>query len=338
MRGYDALMARIAVIGGGAFGTGMACVAARSGNDVAIWAREPEVVAAIDGARENTHFLAGVRLPEAIRATGELGLAVDEADLVLMAVPAQHMRRIAGALAPELGRGRAVVSCAKGVEAGSGQLMPEVLAEMLPQCAVAVLSGPSFAREIASDLPCGVMLACADWQVAESAARLLANPRFCVHLSGDVPGTALAGAMKNVIAIASGIVHGRRLGENARATLITLGLAETVRLGMVKGARAETFLGLAGAGDFMLTAQSLQSRNTTLGIALGEGRLLPDILAGRKEVTEGVASVGAVLQLARQLHVEMPVTQALDALLNQGASLDAAIEALMKHLPPLCRT
>jgi glycerol-3-phosphate dehydrogenase (NAD(P)+) len=330
-------MARIAVIGGGAFGTGMACVAARSGNEVALWAREPEVVAAINGARENTHFLAGVRLPEGIRATGELGLAVDEADLVLMVVPAQHMRRVAGELRPALRPNMPVVSCAKGVESGSGQLMPEVLADMLPGCVIGVLSGPSFAREIASDLPCGVMLACADWAIAEIAARRLANPRFCVHLSDDVPGTALAGAMKNVIAIASGIVHGRRLGENARATLITLGLAETVRVGLAKGGRMETFLGLAGAGDFMLTAQSMQSRNTTLGIALGEGRALAEVLAGRKEVTEGVASVAAVLRLADILRVEMPVTRALDAILNQGASLDAAIEALMKALPPLCR-
>lgn len=326
------------MIGGGAFGTGMACVAARSGNDVALWALEPEVVEAINHGRENTHFLPGARLPEGIRATAELGLAVDEADLVLMAVPAQHMRTIAGRLAPEMRRGMPVVSCAKGVERASGQLMPEVLADMLPGCTIAVLSGPSFAREIANDLPCGVILACHDWSVAEIVARRLANPRFCVHLSDDVAGTALAGAMKNVISIASGIVHGRRLGENARATLITLGLDEAVRLGIAKGGHAETFLGLAGAGDFMLTAQSLQSRNTSLGVALGEGRALADILAGRKEVTEGVATVGAVLQLAGQLHVEMPVTRALDAILNQGASLDAAIAALMKALPPLCRT
>jgi glycerol-3-phosphate dehydrogenase (NAD(P)+) len=215
--------------------------------------------------------------------------------------------------------------------------MPEVLAHMLPEAVVAVLSGPSFAREIAADLPCGVALACAEWSVGESLARAISNPRFCVHLSDDVPGTALAGAMKNVISIASGVAHGRKLGENARATLITLGLAEAARLGIVKGARAETFLGLAGAGDFMLTAHSLQSRNTSLGVALGEGRRLADILGQRKEVTEGAFSVEAVAMLARQLHVEMPITQSLDGLLNGGLALDAAIAELMKHLPPLCR-
>jgi glycerol-3-phosphate dehydrogenase (NAD(P)+) len=330
-------MAKVGIIGGGAFGTAMACVTRRSGNEVVLWAREAEVVEAINHEGENSHFLPGKRLPPGIRATGQLAEAADDADFLLMAVPAQHMRAIAGALRPALRREIPVVSCAKGIERESGQLMPQVLADMLPEAVIAVLSGPSFAAEIAVDLPCGVVLACSDWGVGESLSRHVSNPHFCVHLSEDVAGTALAGAMKNVISIASGVVHGRKLGENARATVITLGLAESERLGIVMGARPETFLGLAGAGDFMLTAQSLQSRNTSLGVALGEGRRLADILAERRQVTEGAFSVEAVAMLARRLHVEMPITHALDGLLNRGLTLDASIADLMKHLPPLCR-
>ncbi|MGZ5036174.1 MAG: NAD(P)H-dependent glycerol-3-phosphate dehydrogenase [Usitatibacter sp.] len=330
-------MKRISVIGGGAFGTAMACVARRSGNDVVLWAREAEVVDSVNRDAENKRFLAGARMPPGIRATADLAQAAKDADFVLMAVPSQHMRAVAGALRPALARGVPVVSCAKGVERGSAQLMPEVLADMLPDAVIAVLSGPSFAREIASDLPCGVALACRDWAAGESVARELSNPHFCVHLSSDVPGTALAGAMKNVISIASGVAHARKLGENARATLITLGLEESARLGLAKGARIETFLGLAGAGDFMLTAHSLQSRNTSLGVALGEGRRLADVLGERKEVTEGAFSVEAVALLARRLHVEMPITAALDGLLDGSLTIDAAIAHLLKHLPALCR-
>jgi glycerol-3-phosphate dehydrogenase (NAD(P)+) len=331
-------MAKVGIIGGGAFGTAMACVVRRSGNDVLLWAREPEVAAAINEEGFNPVFLKGVPLAAGVRATGDLAAAAREVDYLLMAVPAQHMRAIAAQLRPSLRRLTPVVSCSKGVERGSGALMTEVLADMLPEAVVGVLSGPSFAAEISRDLPCGVMLACADWEVAESVAQSISNPRFCVHLSDDVVGTTLGGVMKNVIAIASGIVHGRKLGEDARATVITMGLAEAVHLGLAKGAKAQTFLGLAGVGDFMLTAQSMQSRNTTLGIALGEGRKLQDVLAGRKEVTEGAFSVEGVAALARNLHVEMPVTFALDDLLNRGLSIDEAIARFLKHLPPLCRT
>jgi glycerol-3-phosphate dehydrogenase (NAD(P)+) len=285
----------------------------------------------------NPHFLPGVALAEGIRAVGELGEAVRNVDAVLMAVPSQHMRAIAGALRPSLRRRMAVVSCSKGVEGKSGLLMPEVLADMLPESVIAVMSGPSFAAEIARDLPCGVVLACREWDVGETVARRIASPTFCVHLADDVVGAALGGAMKNVISIASGIVHGRNLGENARATVVTLGLVETERLGLVKGARAETFLGLAGAGDFMLTANSLQSRNTSLGVSLAQGRSLAQILGERKQVTEGAATAGAVALLAARLHVQMPVTEALDGVLNRGVSLD---EAIAKFVPdfPLLRT
>lgn len=330
-------MTRVAIIGGGAFGTAMACVTRRSGNEVTLWAREAEVVDSIRRTRENAHFLPGVTMPEGIAATLDLAEAADGADFVLMAVPSGHMRTVAGALRPSLAAGLPVVSCAKGVERDSAQLMTEVLADMLPEAVIAVLSGPSFAREIAMDLPCGVVLACADWSVGESIARRISNPRFCVHLSDDATGAAIAGPMKNVVSIASGIVYARGLGENARATIVTLGLAEAARLGLAKGAKAATFLGLAGAGDFMLTAHSLQSRNTSLGVAIGEGRRAADVLAGRKEVTEGASTVAAVAQLARRIHVQMPITEALDDVVNRDAQLADAIARLMKQLPPLCR-
>ena len=331
-------MANVGIIGGGAFGTAMACVIRRAGHEVLLWAREPEVVAAINQKGVNEVFLPGVPLLSGIRATSDIAAATQDKDFVLMAVPAQHVRAIAGDICASLPRLTPVVSCSKGIERGSSALMPEVLAAMLPEAVVAVLSGPSFAREIAADMPCGVMLACADWSVGEALGRQISNRNFCVQLCDDVVGTTLGGVMKNVIAIASGIAAGRKLGENARASVITLGLAETIRLGLVKGAKVATFTGLSGVGDLMLTASSLQSRNTSLGVQLGEGRCLTDIMAERKVVTEGFHSVEAVAALARRLHVDMPVTQALDAILNHGVNLDDALGQFMSHLPPLCRT
>lgn len=325
-------MAKVGVIGGGAFGTAMACVLARSGHEPLVWAREPEVVAWINGDGINPLFLSGVRLMPGVLATNDLAAATREKAFIVIAVPAQHLRGVAAAMQPFIPAGTPVVSCSKGIERGSCALMPEVLAEALPGSAIAVLSGPSFAREIAADLPCGVTLACADFQVRARLAREIANPQFCVHPSDDVVGAAIGGVMKNVIGIASGIAAGRKLGENARATLITHGLAETIRLGLVKGAQAATFMGVSGIGDLMLTANSLQSRNTSLGVALGEGKRVADVLAARKEVTEGAFSTEAVAALARRLGVSMPITFALDEVINRGADLDAAMGRLMAAL------
>jgi glycerol-3-phosphate dehydrogenase (NAD(P)+) len=321
-------MARIGVIGGGAFGTAMACVVRRSGHEVVIWAREPEVAEDINRQGVNSHFLAGVRLPEGIRATNDMAEAAAGAEFLLLAPPAQRMREIATRLAPLLAPGTPVVSCSKGLERGSLALMPEVLAEALPRSPVLVLSGPSFARELGNELPCGVALASADLGLARRLARAIANPCFGVQPNDDPVGTAIGGVMKNVVAIASGVLAGRKLGENARATMVTVGLAEAVRLGLARGARRETFDGLAGIGDMMLTANSLQSRNTSLGFALGEGRKLEEVLAGRKEVTEGAFSAEAVVTLAQRLGVQMPVSRAVDALLNHGAPLEATVARL----------
>ena len=329
-------MALAGIIGGGAFGTAMACVLRRSGHKVLLWAREAEVATAINYERENSVFLPGVRLEPGIVATGDLAEA-SRCEFIVMAVPAQHFRSVAERMREFVAPRTPVVSCSKGIERGSCALMPEVIAQALPAATPAVLSGPSFAREIANDLPCGVALACADGALAGRLAREIANPHFCVHPCGDVVGAAIGGVMKNIIAIASGIAAGRKQGENARATLVTLGLEETIRFGLAKGARRETFLGLSGIGDMMLTANSLQSRNTSLGFALAEGRSLAGVLAGRREVTEGAFSTEAVAALAKRLEVEMPITLALDAVLNHGADLDAVIVPLVRHLGQLER-
>ena len=321
-------MAQVGIVGGGAFGTAMACVLRSAGHEVCLWAREPEVVEAINRDRANPLFLAGVPLPDGIRASRNMGL-VRDSEVVLLAPPAQHMRKVAQALAAHLAPRVPLVSCSKGVERGSLALMPEVLAEVLPGAPLSVLSGPSFAREIALGLPCGVALACAEPALAMCLARTLSAPHFAVHASNDLVGAAVGGVMKNVIAIASGIAAGRKLGENARATLVTLGLEETMRLGLAKGARAETFMGLAGIGDMMLTANSLTSRNTSLGFALGEGKSLPEVLASRKEVTEGAFSTEAVAALARRFDVAMPITFALDDLLAGRAPLEAALARML---------
>jgi glycerol-3-phosphate dehydrogenase (NAD(P)+) len=321
-------MARIGIVGGGAFGTAMACVLRRAGHEVTLWAREPEVVSAINRDAANPLFLAGVPLVPGIRSSASLDFLAGS-ELVLLAPPAQHMRAIAKSVSPFLAPPTPLVSCSKGIERGSLALMPEVLAEVLPRAPLAVLSGPSFAREIAAGLPCGVALACADPALAMRLAHLLDAPAFTVHAINDVVGAALGGVMKNVIAIASGLAAGRKLGENARATLVTLGLEESVRLGVAKGARGATFMGLAGIGDMMLTANSLTSRNTSLGFALGEGKSLAAVLASRKEVTEGAHSAHAVAELARRLDVAMPLSFALDDLLEGRAGVDAVLARML---------
>lgn len=324
-------MAQVAVIGGGAFGTAMACVVRRSGHDTVLWAREPEVVAAVDDRGENTEFLAGVPLVPGIRATGDLDEALSGAEFVLLAVPSQFLRRVAREMRPHLAPGTPVVSCAKGIECDSCALMPEVIAQTLPQAIVAVMSGPSFAKEIAVDLPTGVTLACGDLAVGERLVHAIGSPRFRTYLSSDVIGAALCGAMKNVFAIACGIAVGKGLGDGAKATLITRGLAEMAHLGLAKGAKLQTFLGLCGVGDLTLTSNTMQSRNTSFGVAIGEGRDWRQVLAERKAVTEGYSSVQAAVSLGRTLGVDMAIAVALDEILEHDASVDKAIGHLLAH-------
>jgi glycerol-3-phosphate dehydrogenase (NAD(P)+) len=321
-------MQRIGIVGGGAWGTALAVTARRAGRDVVLWAREADVVTAINQRHENPLFLPDIAIDPAIVATGDIAAAAS-ADAVLLVVPAQHLRATAGALAPALRRDAAVVICAKGVEETSGALMSEVAAAALPGARLAILSGPTFAGEVARGLPTAVTLASADQELGGALIAALGTRSFRPYLGDDVVGAEIGGAVKNVLAIACGIVAGRRLGDNARAALITRGLAEMVRLARAKGGRAETLMGLSGLGDLTLTCTALQSRNHSLGFALGEGTALDEILGRRRSVAEGVSSAAAVAALASRLGVDMPIVAAVDAILHRGADIDQSIASLL---------
>jgi glycerol-3-phosphate dehydrogenase (NAD(P)+) len=321
-------MERIGIIGAGAWGTALAQSLSRAGRAVVIWAHEAETVAALNRDHANAVFLPGIALDPAIRATSSLGEAA-AADAVLLAVPAQHLRAIGAALAAAAPVPVPVVVCAKGIEVATGALMTEIVAATLPGRPCAVLSGPTFAAEVARGLPTAVTLACADATLGRSLVDALGSRTLRPYLADDPVGAEIGGAVKNVLAIACGIVIGRGLGDDARAALITRGLAEMVRLARAKGGRAETLMGLSGLGDLTLTCTSLQSRNYTLGVALGEGQALAAILAGRRSVAEGVTSAPATLALAQRLGIDMPIAAAVDAILHRGAAIDAVIEALL---------
>lgn len=322
--------ASIAVIGAGAWGTALAQVAAAAGRGVTIWAREADVVAAINEKQENATFLPGIPLNAAVAATSDLRRAA-QAELILAAPPAQHMRPVLKALAPHLPARAGVTLCAKGVERGTLALMTDVLAQELPGATPAVLSGPGFAKDVARGLPTAVTLASEDQAYAQRVAATIGLPTFRPYLADDLVGAEIGGAVKNVIAIACGIAEGRKLGDGARAALITRGFAELTRLGLAMGAKAETLSGLCGLGDLVLTCASLTSRNTSLGAALGQGRALADILAERNSVAEGAESAPAVIALARQHGVEMPICEAVDAILAGRIGVDEAITALLSR-------
>jgi glycerol-3-phosphate dehydrogenase (NAD(P)+) len=318
----------IGVIGAGAWGTALAIAAARAGREVTIWSHETEVAEAINRSHENPLYLPGVTLPPAVRATTDLA-EIGGADLVLAVAPAQHMRAVLTAFAPHARAGLPVVLCAKGVEQGSLKLMTEVLAETLPAAAPAVLSGPSFAAEVARGLPTAVTLACGDHACAEHIATAIASPVFRPYLSADMIGAEAGGAVKNVLAIACGVSEGKALGRSAHAALITRGFAEMTRLGVALGAQAETLAGLCGLGDLVLTCSSPQSRNMSVGLALGAGQTLDEALAGKRSVAEGVASAPGVVALSRKLGVETPICQAVAAILAGRVSVDEAIDGLL---------
>ncbi|MBI1196507.1 MAG: NAD(P)H-dependent glycerol-3-phosphate dehydrogenase [Phenylobacterium sp.] len=321
-------MRTLGVIGGGAWGTALAQVCARAGRDVVLWAREPDVVATVNAAHENVAFLPGVPLEPSIQATEDLA-GLGGADAVLAVAPAQHLRATLAAFAPRVRGGLPIVLCAKGVEQGSLKLMTEVLAETVPQAAPAVLSGPSFASEVARGLPTAVTLACPDPDLAEALATAIATPAFRPYFSTDMIGAEAGGAVKNVLAIACGIVEGRGLGRSAQAALITRGFAELTRLAVALGARAETVAGLCGLGDLVLTCSSAQSRNMSVGLALGRGQTLAEALAGKLSVAEGVASAPAVRDLAARVGVETPICEAVAAILSGHVDVDDAIRGLL---------
>ncbi|MDP7623923.1 MAG: NAD(P)H-dependent glycerol-3-phosphate dehydrogenase [Rhodospirillales bacterium] len=321
-------MSKIGIIGAGAWGTALAMAAIRAGNEVVIQAHEPEVAEAINHHHENSIFLPSYELDLGIKATSVMVDAVD-ADVVLLVAPAQHMRGVCDAAAADWPSGVPAIICAKGIEQGSCALMSEVVGEMLPGKPIAVLSGPTFAAEVARDLPTAVTLACDDETMAKVLMETLSTRYFRIYRSRDVIGSQIGGAVKNVLAIACGIVEGRKLGDNTRAALVTRGLAEISRLGIAKGAHAETLAGLSGMGDLTLTCNAVQSRNFSLGVALGSGQRLEDILSERNSVAEGVFTASSVTDLARRLNVDLPICSAVDGVLNHGANIDATINGLL---------
>ncbi|CAM3127444.1 Glycerol-3-phosphate dehydrogenase [NAD(P)+] 1 [Sphingomonas antarctica] len=318
---------RIGVIGGGAWGTALAQVAAAHGEPVCLWAREHDVVRCINTEHENRLFLAGVKLSPSIGASEKLD-DLAGCDAVLAVVPAQHLRGILAQL-PRLSG--PLVLCAKGIEADTHALMSEAAAQVQPDATVAVLSGPTFAAEVAQGLPTAVTLACGDAMVARALAERLGRKNFRIYASDDVTGAEIGGAVKNVLAIACGVAEGRGLGQNARAALIARGFAEMTRYGLARGGRAETLAGLSGLGDLVLTCSSTQSRNFSLGVGLGQGIAAAELMADRATVAEGAFTAPVLRESARKLDVDMPVVEAVCALLEGSAAVDDVMTALLSR-------
>ncbi|MDH7640297.1 NAD(P)H-dependent glycerol-3-phosphate dehydrogenase [Sphingomonas oryzagri] len=315
----------IAVLGGGAWGTALAQVIASGDRPVTLWARESEVVEAVNGAHENPLFLPKIPLSPLIRATSDLG-EIAGAEAVLVVTPAQHMRSVLRGLAPT---GQALILCAKGIEAGTLKLLHDVAHEEHPDSPIAVLSGPTFAHEVAAGLPTAITLAAGDEAQAKALAALIARPTFRPYVSTDLAGAEIGGAVKNVLAIACGVVEGAGLGQNARAALIARGFAEMTRFGMARGARPETLAGLSGLGDLVLTCSSTSSRNFSLGVGLGQGKSARDLLSDRRTVAEGAATAPVLVEAARAAGVDMPIAEAVCALLSGEAEVGAVVERLL---------
>lgn len=319
-------MTEIAILGGGAWGTALAQTVAGSGSRVVLWVREKAVAEAINQDRENPLFLPGVPLSPQIRATDDLA-ELAGAQLWLVVTPAQHLRHVL-AEAPLKSR-PTLILCAKGIEAHSLQLMTEVAAEIVPESPLAVLSGPSFAGEVAQGKPTAITLAAENLERAGELAEILARPTFRPYASDDMIGCEIGGAVKNVLAIACGVVIGADLGESARAAIIARGFAEMTRFGIARGGRAETLAGLSGLGDLVLTCGSIQSRNMSLGVALGQGARAADILAERHSVAEGVATAPVLVEAARRVNVEMPIAAAVADLLAGRVTVPQVVELLL---------
>lgn len=312
------------VIGAGAWGTALAQLLASDGQDVALWALEPDVIDAINAEHENPLYLANIPLSPSIRATGSMTDLAD-CDLLLVVSPAQHLRSVV-AQAPA---GVPLVLCSKGIEAGTSLLMSEVASQAQPASPIAVLSGPTFAHEVAKGLPTAITLACEDRDLGQRLAARIARPSFRPYLSDDVIGAEIGGAVKNVLAIACGVADGAGLGLNARAALISRGFAEMTRFGLARGARAETLGGLSGLGDLVLTCSSTNSRNFSLGKGLGEGACAADLMSNRRTVAEGAHTAPVLRDAAHAAGVEMPVVEAVCALLADAAPLPQVIDALL---------
>jgi glycerol-3-phosphate dehydrogenase (NAD(P)+) len=327
-------MATVAVIGSGAWGTALASHAARRGHAVMLWAREPEVVADVNERHLNTLFLPEIPLPESLRASADPGEALRGADLVIMVPPSQYLRRVAQDLAHAVPRDALVVVATKGVEEGSLELMSGVLREALPDVKgerLGFLSGPSFAKEVALGKPTDVVVASVEMTAARQAQALLHAPTFRVYASNDPIGVQVGGAVKNVLAVATGACDGLGFGHNARAAVITRGLAEITRLGVALGADPLTFLGMAGVGDLVLTCTGDLSRNRTLGQQLAAGADPQAYLAARRSVAEGFFTSAATYELSRKLGIEMPITAEVYHVLHHGRPLVEAVRRLLER-------
>lgn len=326
---------RIAVVGGGSWGTAFAAMLAERHGDVSLWVREPEVCAAIRSGRENRAFLPGVKVPEGVRPTVDLEEALAGRTIVALTVPSQHFRDVVVSAGQHLVPGAVVVSLAKGLENGTHLRMTEVLGQVLPESRArpAVLSGPTFAREVARGMPSGATVASEDPTVAAVLQAAFSGKRFRVYAATDVIGIEIGGALKNVMAIAAGMSDGLGFGHNARALLITRGLAEISRVGLRLGADPQTFYGLSGMGDLVLTCTGDLSRNRTVGLRVGRGENISDILAGMRMIAEGVMTATAAVGLSRRTGVAMPISEQVHLILHEGKNVrDAVAELLSRAL------
>jgi glycerol-3-phosphate dehydrogenase (NAD(P)+) len=327
---------RIAILGGGSWGTALAIVLSRTHepHEISVWVRDASLAESIRREGENTRYLPGHKLPETVRVTHDAAAALENADVVIGAVPAAHARGVYQLVLAHLLRGTPIVSATKGLEPATHARMSEVISQIAPReipPRIAVLSGPSFAAEVAAGHPTAVVLASSDLALANELQDEFASPSFRLYTNADVLGVELAGAMKNVMAIAAGACQGIGLGANSLAALITRGLAEMTRLAIALGARPETLSGLAGLGDLVLTCTGSLSRNRRVGIELGKGRSLAEILEGMKMVAEGVGTAGALLSLASESGIELPITEQVEAILHQGRSPRDAIRNIMER-------
>ncbi len=320
----------IGIVGGGAWGTALAQTMCLAGLNVLLWAHESDVVAEINDRRTNSVFLGGVPLDAKLKATADLP-EIAACGVILMVAPAQHVRAASAGLAAHVAPGKPLVLCAKGLEQATGKLIGDVVAETLPQATLAVLSGPSFAVDVVRGLPAALTLATADDALGTQLVETLGYRQFRLYRSSDLIGVQLGGAIKNVLAIAAGIVDGKKLGASAHAALVTRGFAELRRFGVALGARPETLMGLSGLGDLLLTCGSPQSRNMSLGRALGEGQSLQSVLGSRRSIAEGVYTAAAVVKVADAKGIDMPIAQAVHAIVEGRTTVDAAIEALLSR-------
>ncbi len=320
-------MTKIGIIGAGAWGTALAQSIVNSGRDVTMWAREVEVVESINQQHENSLYLKNIRLNEMIKATHNVH-DMEGCDVYLISTPAQHVRKTIEEM-KEILATKPFIICAKGIEIETGDLLSDVAKQIIPNANVGIISGPTFAGEIARGLPCAVTLAIEDKESGEEIVAAIGSRTLRTYLTDDLSGAQIGGAVKNVIAIGSGVIQGRGMGESARCALVTRGLTEMGRLSKALGAKKNTLMGMCGVGDLILTCSSMQSRNFSLGVALGEGKSLEDIMAERITVSEGVHTAKALRLMAKNNAVDMPISRAVYEFLHEGISLDEIIEKVL---------